>query len=338
MLAFQKALLLARQGFDTLFTCPNKLLADSLAFQAEGVENLTVLNFHQLCYRWGRQAGIPDLVDPDGPGRERMLQEYFDKTLPEALLQALDLIPARFDAIIVDEGQDMNAEWWDILKLSMKDYDAGIFYIFYDQHQTIWYKDNRLPLEVEPVTLVENLRNSKAIYRLLSKYYKGKGDCYQGCGPEGGGIEYLAVDAADPGALIRVLSSLLHRLIEKEKVKPCHIAILTGTSKGNSALAGAAKIGRYPLVDRCLDGEEQIFFSSIRRFRGMERPVVILIELEELFSPDRMRETLGKRLQCRPEDLPGIARETLYIGLSRAQTHLYIIGTPQTIKAIQDQA
>jgi len=41
-----------------------------------------------------------------------MLQEYFDKTLPEALLQALDLIPARFDAIIVDEGQDMNAEWW----------------------------------------------------------------------------------------------------------------------------------------------------------------------------------------------------------------------------------
>jgi len=72
----------------------------------------------------------------------------------------------------------------DILKLSMKDYDAGIFYIFYDQHQTIWYKDNRLPLEVEPVTLVENLRNSKAIYRLLSKYYKGKGDCYQGCGPK----------------------------------------------------------------------------------------------------------------------------------------------------------
>lgn len=336
MLALEKARLLALQGFETLFTCPNKLLADALAFQAEGVDNLTVLNFHQLCYRWGHQTGLSDLVDPDGPNRENMPRKYFDETLPDALLRALDLTSTRFDAVIVDEGQDMNAEWWDILKLCMEDFDAGVFYIFYDQHQTIWQMDSRLPLEVEAVTLVENLRNSKAIHSLLSKFYNSS--CYRGCGPEGGNIEYLALDTAEPGTLKRELCNLLYHLIEKEKVKPCDIAILTGTSKGNSALAGSSMIGRYPLVDRCLDREEQIFFSSIRRFRGMERPVVILIELEELLYPEKMQKALGERLQCNPEDIPDIARETLYIGLSRAQSHLYIIGAPQTIKSIQEEA
>lgn len=135
MLAYQKARQLALQGYETLFTCPNKLLADALSFQAGGLDKLTVCHFHQLCYRWGQQAGIKDLEDPDGPLQEQLPQDYYFQTLPNALLDALKVIPARYDAIIVDEGQDVKPEYWDILQLCIQDPEEGVFYVFYDQNQ-----------------------------------------------------------------------------------------------------------------------------------------------------------------------------------------------------------
>ncbi len=309
MLAFQKARQLALQGYETLFTCPNKLLADALSFQAGGLDNLTVCHFHQLCYRWGLQAGFKELVDPDGPRQAQLPRDYFFQTLPNALLDALKVIPTRFDAVIVDEGQDMKPEYWDILQLCMQDPAAGIFYIFYDQNQSIWEKEENLPFKMEPFTLVENLRNNRLIHNLLISFYN-RGQ-YVSRGPAGGGVEYITIDSYENRALEKKLNNLLHGLVSREQVSPSDIAILTGTSKNKSVLAGLEKFGRYPLVDRCQNDPSQIFFSSIRRFRGMERPVIILIELETLVCPESDQEN----------NLYGISqasRETLYIGLSRA--------------------
>jgi len=333
MLAYEKAKQLSRQGFQTLLTCPNRFLAEFLARHSEREENITVLHFHQFCYRWGKRAGFKELIDPDGPRQLELSQGYFDKTLPETLLSALDQIPERFDAVIVDEGQDMRTEWWDYLQLCMRDPEEGIFYIFYDQHQNIWYKDTRLPFNIEPITLTKNLRNNRKIHSLLSTFFDFHS--YEPGGPEEGDVNFIALENDGEKLMAQALRELLDKLVVKEKISRSDIAILTGRSKSDSKLAGLKNLGKYDLVDSFSNDQQGIFFSSIRRFRGMEKPVVILIELEELVEPAKLSETLKGRLQCSPQDIPEIARETLYIGLSRAQSFIYIMGLQETISALE---
>jgi hypothetical protein len=47
-------------------------------------------------------------------------QTFFDGLLPEALVEALGRLPQeRFDAIVVDEGQDFRRDWWGALQLGL---------------------------------------------------------------------------------------------------------------------------------------------------------------------------------------------------------------------------
>ncbi len=97
-LATEKAKQLAREGFRTLLTCYNRPLADHLALVTAGTENLEVLGFHQLCYRFAKEAGLSMPTAND---------HVFQEQYPDLLLQAASLLTDRlYDAIIVDEGQD----------------------------------------------------------------------------------------------------------------------------------------------------------------------------------------------------------------------------------------
>jgi len=104
VLALEKAKRLAREGFRVLLTCFNRPLADHLRRCAGSIERLTILSFHQLCWHFAKQAGIP-LPDP---GASTLTPDFFSANLPNAMLEALERVPDRFDAIVVDEGQDLH--------------------------------------------------------------------------------------------------------------------------------------------------------------------------------------------------------------------------------------
>ena len=70
---------------------------------------------------------------------------FWERVLPEALLAALDKLPRRFDAIIVDEGQDFLDSWWDPLMLSLSDLKGGIVYVFHDDNQQDLPPRQRVP-------------------------------------------------------------------------------------------------------------------------------------------------------------------------------------------------
>jgi hypothetical protein len=102
LLAVEKASRLARQGLRVLLTCYNHALADSL--RARLNHGLTILHYHDLCYRMARAAGVlPEKKDD---------QYYYEKQLPQALAKAAERLSERFDAIVVDEGQDFQDNWW----------------------------------------------------------------------------------------------------------------------------------------------------------------------------------------------------------------------------------
>lgn len=330
MLALEKAKRLAEAGYRTLFTCTNRLLAENLRAQVPAMENLTIINFHQLCHQWAAKAGI-SLPNPDGADQRQQSEEFFNVQLPEYLLQALDVVPDRFDAIVVDEGQDFFADWWAVLLLCLQDAEKGILYIFYDQNQNIWNEKADFPLDLDPFTLSENLRNTRQIHQLLEGYFKGED--YNGAGPEGGAVEYIEIgEAADKAALQSLLTELVKKITGKEKVKPSDIAILTGKRRDNSLLAGVAELSGYPLTSRT--DSAGIVFTSIRRFKGMERAVVILIELDELVEEgcllDGLKDRLSKKI-----DPHALAQGLLYVGLSRAQSYLYVVGRRQVLSEIR---
>ena len=109
MLALEKARRLAAEGLEVLLTCYNRPLANYLRQAAGPCERLTIANYHTLCWDMAKAAGNPfpdtSVADPP-PG-------FYERILPEALLAALDTLPRRFDAIVVDEGQDFLDTWWD---------------------------------------------------------------------------------------------------------------------------------------------------------------------------------------------------------------------------------
>jgi hypothetical protein len=103
LLALEKARRLAAEGLEVLLTCYNRPLADHLRRVAGPCERLTIANFHTYCWDMAKQAGtpLPESAASDPP------PGFYERTVPDALLAALDRVPSRFDAIVVDEGQDL---------------------------------------------------------------------------------------------------------------------------------------------------------------------------------------------------------------------------------------
>jgi hypothetical protein len=123
-----------------------------------------VTNFHDFCYQTGCKAGMT-LVDPSDPSQPA---PYYEEQLPQALLHALEALPdERFDAIVVDEGQDFLETYWVALQFALSDPDDGILYVFYDDNQRLYR--GGIPTGLVPIHLDQNLRNTRTIHTLAQQ-------------------------------------------------------------------------------------------------------------------------------------------------------------------------
>jgi len=303
MLALEKAKRLAREGFTVLLSCFNRPLADYLRRSAGDIERLHVLNFHRLCYDVAREARIP-LADPT----DRELEaEYFEKTMPDALLAALDRVSRRYDAIIVDEAQDFFEAWWDPLQLCLSDTGEGVLYAFYDDNQRLYRRVSTFPRGLAEFPLTQNLRNTVRIHEVASRFYRGE---KLACpGPEGRPVEIIPVVSV--AAIDREVGHILHRLIREERIAPEAIAVLTGSSLDRSRLGRQRKIGAFSVTDDQDAEPGKVLLQTIHRFKGLERPVVVLTALEGLQGDE--------------------AVAVLYVGSSRARVYLIIVATTDTL-------
>ena len=66
----------------------------------------------------------------------------------ERLMQACELLgpEAKFDAVIVDEGQDFHDLWWTSLDSVFRDPGAkGCYYVFFDPNQNLYVESPAMP-------------------------------------------------------------------------------------------------------------------------------------------------------------------------------------------------
>jgi hypothetical protein len=159
--------------------------------------------------------------------------------------------------------------------IAVKDPDRSPLYVFYDDNQRIHPVAPSLPVPDEPYPLGVNCRNTKTINRLVQTYYQG-GDIVAS-GPEGPPIQVQLVRSAVD--LERKLEDSVSAWLRDAEVRPADIALLTPRSIERSLLGRLDRIGGARLTDDPWE-KGKIVRSSIHRFKGLERLVVGIVELE----------------------------------------------------------
>ena len=314
-LALEKARQLCRQGKKVILTCFNRPLAEMLEEQCKNTE-IEVYNYHRLCWLRAQAIGSlwhgrKELPDPDGPDAFKSDSRYFQSWLPRALAASVKMGIEKYDAVIVDEAQDFDQDWLKGLRGLLRDSQQGVFYVFYDDNQNLWHPNDLPPTGFPVFRLGDNLRNARPIFNTFRPLYSGIS--LESGGPEFGKVEMIVLPQWSPEYLQKELGRLLHRLVEHEKVAVTDIAVLTGVSTRHSKARDIAELA-----------EQTILFSSVMRFKGLERPVVILIEMDPWFD-ESIRQSYAKMFVKLP-DYERLSRSMLYVALSRARSHLFVIG------------
>lgn len=210
LMAIDAACRFAGEGFETLLVCFNsplaRMLAEATSSVAANTGRLTVATFHQLCEDLGREAGTlpPKPANPVPP-------EWFNETLPAALDAAIAAMHGgRYHAIVVDEGQDFDANWLLSLDelLTVPGQDA--LYVFHDPAQSIYREDSVAQLGLaHEFELDRNCRNAQPIHAVVERFAQG-GLASTALRTEGRAPDLVEVDG--DAATLRALGQALHRL------------------------------------------------------------------------------------------------------------------------------
>ncbi len=292
MLAVQRARQLAEASRQVLLVCFNKALAKHLQDTVKA-DGLAISTFHGLCTRSAMRAGIKlPKYEGDAPA------EFYSEVLPEALVEALETTGGQFDDVLIDEAQDLQSDWLAALTLALRDEQQGSIWLFMDDNQRVYDATLEVPPEFRPFDLTVNCRNTQAIHEEVMKLYQGivKPEVK---GPRGRPPELLLTDD-EPGTI----AGVLERLCSREDVRSQNVVVLSGHGREHSAIYGRPA-GRFTYADKRGRRGESVFFYSIRGFKGLESPVVVLCELDNLDDESRDNQ--------------------IYVGMSRAKNHCVVV-------------
>ncbi len=295
LMAIKKAQQLASQNKKALLLCYNIPLAEHLKQELKQWDKfITVSTYHAFCMGVLKSAGID-------PGSDKQ-PGFWDKVVPELFSGHIKDNAVKFDAVIVDEGQDFKTEYWVTVSDLVK--EDGDFYIFYDPDQNLFGGDLQFPIEGEAIVLQYNCRNTRRICEAVLPHTQNDLIPFDGS-PEG--AEVVEVRPADDSAKRRELSRLLHQLIREEGLKPGNIIILGGHRFGSTFFKNDPVLGAFKVV-REFKGNKaanDIGYETHMRFKGLERDVVILFDVD--LDDDRWQ------------------RRALYTAKSRARHVLYVV-------------
>lgn len=305
LLAIQIAKRLAAKAQRTLLTCFNKRLAEHLREAVGEVDDLDVVHFHQLCVDVATEAGVELRAATFEAG-----SPYFEHELPEALAEAASRLGPRYDAVVVDEGQDFREWWWPSLLSLHREPDDGPLYVFADDCQNLYGGELPIPEEDRIGPIAHNLRNTQQIAEFVSVFYDGD-EHPASRGPSGRPVEILGYDG--DAELLALTATVLHNLVGQERVPLSDVALLTPSGDGKSRLRANQEIAGYRLSSVVEEGT--LLATSVHAFKGLERPVVILAELGDKHEDDLARY--------------------LYVGASRARNHLIVLASEAVARELR---
>ena len=285
--------------------CYNKPLKDWLlqAIPQSFEDSLVVDNYHGLVDDLCRIANVPFWQTGD-----RQTAEFWDSHAPECLMQACDKLGTeyKFDAVIVDEGQDFQDLWWTSLDSVFRDPDnKACYYVFYDPNQNLFVERPSLPGGLSgPFVLPTNCRNTVHIANhcatLVGLENKVRDGAPVGDEPEIVEVANLKNAFKEAGKRVRALC-----MPNAGGLKTAQVAVL---APGNTERQWPNNFQTIPVTksfEQWRD-DDGVLIASWSRFKGLEADAVIIIDVP---GSDESRDVANR-----------------YVARSRAKHLLFIIG------------
>jgi hypothetical protein len=296
VLAVEQAHRLAQEGKRVALVCYSRGLGRYLQQRAATWKKppAYVGLFHDLALQWGA---------PPPPEGDK--SAYYEEELPRFLGEAAVGRPDLFDAVVVDEAQDFGDLWWPSLMECLKDKANGGVFIFMDEGQRVFQRKGAAPVDGEPFLLRRNFRNTK---RIAQTFGSLAADEVRFHGHEGTNVRFVQCSAEDAVSMADdVVDALL------DVWEPGQIALLTTKNRHPIHREIVEFHGDEAYWDVYFEGED-VFYSSVSGFKGLERTCVILTV--NGFSSEAQ------------------AKEMLYVGLSRARSQLVVVGDLEEIAKV----
>lgn len=255
LIAVEEAKRLADEGRTVLFLCFNHFLCKHLNENCQH-KNVKYYNLHKLIYDFSGNYNI-----------QNNEYEYLLNKIKEKLY---------FQDIIIDEAQDLDDGVINFFS-KFADEKNGKFYVFYDKNQLIYQRKNADWIEKSECKLVlsKNCRNTFQIAitsnNIIDINTQWKENVVNGDMPK---ICFVN----DRNSAISSIEKLIKEYKNKG-FKNNEITILTTKTENESILNGQEYIADNKIVKEM--DNENILFTTSKKFKGLESNAVILIDLDE---------------------------------------------------------
>ena len=284
-----------------LLICYNRPLADRIR---ESVGDAgKVSTFYGFCHEFlqslGQRLDFSSMTTDPG---------FWQRVQEQVLVQEIGE-ESKYDTLIVDEGQDFEQEWFEIIQLFLR---AGA--------NILWLEDGDQNLQDKPPVSLDgfvrysskiNYRSPESIARFIKDtlpFAFAQGNDLPGLGV--GVHGYTAADE-QPKIAGKIVQQLMRDGFGRDD-----IAVITCRGVKGSVFSQCDQVGgvglrhftgEYDEDGRQVITEGHLMFDSVYRFKGQEVPAVILVDID----PNTEYLTRAERI--------------LYCGMTRATVRLELV-------------
>jgi hypothetical protein len=295
-----------REGKRALYLCWTRALASAL--RAGGMESASSV----------RETAVTMLARANvamqgGAPASTWTNETWELASLQAAADAMHAMPGgdrAYDVIVIDEAQDLSANDWELVKALSGD---GALWAFADPSQGYW------PERGVPAALFGSSLDLKSRYRCpepLARFadaYRDTKAFTRAQASSGAPIEELRIVRAPSATSLR---DRVAREIDKalsEGVRHADIAVLSLAGQMRTAICAGDRIGSTRVV-RADDESagEQVIADTFLRYKGLERPWIIITEI----GLAQLRERYDVRM---------------HIALTRATVKCVVVATAEEI-------
>ena len=284
VLAIWRLKALIDQGKRAVYICYNRALAASLRMQnpdyADFIWNVDKL-FSSIC-----SEARPTL----------QLDEFYREILPGNVMDYADSYE-KYDAVVVDEGQDLSE--YQIIALLELRASEGAWAFFSDWEQDLFRAGNKTPIGAEVVfSLHHNCRNTVKINEASNSYLNSR-------------IESMPGMPVGVSPLVELANNQSMRAweIAKKWSGEGSVVILSPYKLENSSMSGQISGHGLRISTEISElGEaDTVFFSTIKSFKGIEARAIIVVDVGI------------------PDEHVAFTKEDLYVATTRATARLALI-------------
>ena len=276
------------QGKKPLLLCFNRPLADK--FREIARDGVTVSTYYEFCLQMAGMADIP----PDSP---KFREDGFWTRVQDKVVDVASTESLKYDCLIVDEGQDFLAGWYEIIQLFLTE---GAVQLWLEDPLQNLRDTDAVPL---PGFVTYNETSNFRTPTIIARFIR------QSLGQEfrqRNMLPGLGVQLFEYNKKTQLQGKLAHRINELVKAgfKLDDIAIISCRRMEASALGETDQIGNHSIRRFTNEYDEQknqvytegdVVFDTIFRYKGQQAPVIILTDLDESLA---LNERSRKVLYC----------------------------------------